>query len=120
MPRNRPDPHRPAAPCRGSMLIALCLLLGSGGAIAAGDPQAGRIKAEACLGCHGIPSYMNVYPTYHVPRLAGQHAAYIVTALKAYRDGQRHHPTMSAQAAGLSDADLADIGAFWEAQGKRP
>lgn len=96
-----------------------CLLLGASGlAISAGDPQAGRTKSEACLGCHGVPSYNNVYPTYHVPRLPGQHAAYIVSALQAYRDGLRKHPTMTAQALSMSDQDMADIGAFWEAQGK--
>lgn len=95
-----------------------CLIGFSPIASSAGDAQAGRTKSEACLGCHGVPSYMNVYPSYHVPRLSGQHADYIVSALKAYRDGQRNHPTMSAQAAGMSDTDIADIGAFWEGQGK--
>ncbi|WP_231892825.1 c-type cytochrome [endosymbiont of unidentified scaly snail isolate Monju] len=97
---------------------AACLLLAAGAVSATGDPQAGRAKSEACLGCHGIPSYNNVYPTYHVPKLAGQHADYIVAALKAYRDGQRQHPTMSVQASSLSDQDMADIGAFWESLGK--
>jgi cytochrome c553 len=97
----------------------LCLMLaGSSLAIAAGDPTAGRAKSEACLGCHGIPSYNNVYPTYHVPKLAGQHADYIAAALKAYRDGQRNHPTMSSQADAMTDQDMADIGAFWQNQGK--
>ncbi len=97
---------------------AACLLLAAGTVSAAGDPQAGRAKSEACLGCHGIPSYTNVYPTYRVPKLAGQYADYIVAALKAYRDGQRQHPTMSPQASSLSDQDMADIGAFWESLGK--
>jgi len=98
---------------------AACVLLAASSmAMAAGNPEAGRAKSEACLGCHGIPSYNNVYPTYHVPRLSGQHADYIVAALKAYRDGQRDHATMNAQVANMSDADMADIGAFWEAQGK--
>ncbi len=86
-------------------------------AMAAGNPEAGRVKSEACLGCHGIPSYNNVYPTYHVPKLSGQQADYLVAALKAYRDGQRQHGTMSAQAFDMTDADMADIAAFWQAQG---
>ena len=81
-------------------------------AIAAGDVEAGRVKANTCMGCHGIPNYNNAYPTYRVPRLGGQHPEYIVTALKEYREGKRPHPTMSAQAVSLSDADIADIAAY--------
>ena len=72
--------------------------------------------AIPCMGCHGIPDYFNVYPTYHVPRLGGQHADYIAAAIKAYKAGQRSHPTMRAQAAGLSDKDIADIARFFSAQ----
>ncbi len=97
---------------------AACLLLAAGAVSATGDQQAGRTKSESCLGCHGIPNYNNVYPTYHVPKLAGQHADYIIAALKAYRDGQRQHPTMSTQAKSLSDQDMVDIGTFWENIGK--
>lgn len=98
--------------------VVCLMLVGSSLAMAAGDPLAGRSKSEACLGCHGIPSYNNVYPTYRVPKLSGQHADYIVAALKAYRDGQRKHATMSAQTAGMSEQDMADIAAFWQSQGK--
>ena len=94
------------------------LLAASSMAMAAGNPEAGRAKSEACLGCHGIPSYYNVYPSYRVPKLTGQHADYIVAALKAYRDGQRKHDTMTPQAISLSDEDMADIGAFWQNLGK--
>lgn len=89
------------------------MLLVSAQAVAAGDPDAGRIKAETCLGCHAIPNYGNVYPTYHVPKLAGQNADYIVLALKAYRNGLRQHTTMHANASNLSEQDMADIAAFF-------
>jgi cytochrome c553 len=81
-------------------------------ASAAGDVEAGRIKANTCMGCHGIPEYNNVYPTYRVPKLGGQGEGLIVAALKAYQSGQRPHPTMQAQAASLSDQDIADIAAY--------
>ena len=81
---------------------------------AAGDASAGRWKAQTCLGCHGVPTYTNVYPTYHVPRLGGQHADYIVAALNAYRNGERNHATMVAQAHRLSDPrDVADVAAYF-------
>jgi cytochrome c553 len=84
---------------------------------AAGDAAAGKTKAFTCMGCHGIPSYNNVYPTYHVPKLGGQHADYIVAALQEYKSGQRNHATMRAQATTLSDQDMQDIAAFFEQGG---
>jgi cytochrome c553 len=83
------------------------------GARAAGDAEAGQVKAIPCMGCHAIPGYSNVYPTYHVPRVGGQHPEYIVAALKAYKAKQRSHPTMQAQAATLSEDDMQDIAAFF-------
>lgn len=84
-----------------------------------GDPRAGADKAYQCLGCHGSPTYGNVYPSYHVPRVGGQRAQYIVTALKAYKTGERSHPTMRAQAAPLSEQDMRDIAAYFAQQGPR-
>lgn len=80
---------------------------------AAGDPEAGKIKSYTCTGCHGIPGYKNVYPTYHVPKLGGQNEAYLASALKGYRDGARSHKTMVLQAQALSDEDIADIAAYF-------
>ena len=85
----------------------------------AGDPEQGRIKAYTCTGCHGIPGYSNVYPTYKVPKIGGQNYEYLVIALKAYRDGQRHHPTMELQAESLSDQDIDDISAYFAALGSQ-
>ncbi len=94
-------------------LTAMVLAVAAGGAAAAGDPKRGKALAEPCMGCHGIPSYTNAYPTYHVPKLAGQHAEYLVAALQAYKRGDRNHKTMQAQATSLSDQDMADIAAFF-------
>ncbi len=89
----------------------------SGQALAAGDAAAGEEIAHTCLGCHGVKHYVNTYPTYHVPRIAGQHEAYLVSALQAYRGGLRNHPTMQANAALLSNQDIEDIAAYFAAQG---
>ena len=88
----------------------------AGWSYAEGDPSAGQVKAIPCMGCHGIPGYFNVYPSYRVPKLGGQHADYLVSALKAYKEGQRGHRTMQAQAATLSEQDMADIAAFFASQ----
>lgn len=86
---------------------------------AAGDVAAGAQKAYTCLGCHGVQHYINTYPTYHVPLISGQHEAYLVAALQAYRAKTRSHPTMQANAALLSDEDIADIAAWFAAQGEK-
>ena len=96
-------------------VILFSLLIISSYAHAAGDPVRGAMRAETCLGCHGISSYTNVYPTYRVPKLGGQHQQYLATALKAYRSGERAHATMRAQAARLSDQDIDDIAAYFAA-----
>lgn len=82
-------------------------------ASAQGDPARGEVLAYTCKGCHGIPFYKNVYPTYSVPRLGGQNGEYLVSALKAYRSGERKHATMQAQAATLSDQDIEDVAAYF-------
>jgi cytochrome c553 len=100
-----------------SRLFALALSLGtaltSGAALADGNVEAGKSKALPCMGCHAIDSAYSVYPSYRVPKLSGQHADYLVAALKAYKSGQRSHQTMVAQAATLSDQDMQDIVAYF-------
>jgi len=77
------------------------------------DPEKGKTKSATCAGCHGIPGWRNAYPNYNVPRLGGQHAAYIVGALKAYQSGAREHATMHAIAVDLTDEDMADLAAYF-------
>ena len=100
-----------------SALCALGLALLPVHAQGAGDIEAGKIKSYTCTGCHGIPGYKNVYPTYHVPKIGGQNVAYLELALKAYRAGERDHGTMDLQAQSLSDEDIADIAAYFASLG---
>jgi cytochrome c553 len=86
------------------------------GVRAEGDAKVGSVKAIPCMGCHAIPGYSNVYPTYHVPRVGGQHPEYIVAALKAYKAKERSHPTMQAQAASLSEDDMKNIAAYFSSK----
>jgi cytochrome c553 len=102
---------------RGAAVGAACLLVASAQAFE-GDPDRGRVIADTCLGCHAIPSYSNAYPYYHVPKVGGQHEAYIVSALMAYRKGDRAHGTMHNNALTLSDQDIADIAAFFSSVGR--
>ena len=80
----------------------------------AGDSAAGAQKIEMCIGCHGIVGWRTAFPeVYKVPKIGGQHEAYIVRALQAYRAGERSHPSMKAIAATLSDNDIADLAAYY-------
>jgi cytochrome c553 len=100
----------------GTWLAGGALCLSALGAHAAGDPAAGEKKFYTCYGCHGLDNYRNAYPDYSVPKLRHQTAAYLIAALQEYRSGERPHPTMHAQAASLSDQDIADIAAYYAAQ----
>ncbi len=105
---------------RGLSVLALAVAASvSTVGLASGDPEKGAVLSNTCMGCHGIPGYNNVYPTYSVPKLGGQNAEYIVSALKAYRSGDRRHPTMPAQAQPMTDAEIADIAAFFSQAPKR-
>ena len=101
-----------------SLLIALAAT-GLSFSAQAQDAKAGEKKAAMCIGCHGIPGYQASFPEiYKVPMIAGQGSKYIVSALTAYRKGDRKHPTMRAIAASLSDQDMADLAAFYEQESK--
>lgn len=97
------------------MAAAMTLSLG---AQAGGDAAAGKTRFDSCTGCHGIPGYGNVYPSFRVPKVAGQQEMYLVNALKAYKNGTRFHATMRAQAEGLSDTEIANIAAYLAGLGK--
>ena len=79
-----------------------------------------RIYDQMCAGCHGIPGYHTVYPeVYKVPKLGGQHPAYIVKALTAYKSGERDFATMRAIASSLSEKDMADLAAYYGGSGSK-
>ena len=82
--------------------------------------ELGMQNAHAmCIGCHGIPGYKTAFPSvYHVPKIAGQNPGYLVSALKAYKSGERSHPSMRGVAASLTDQDMADLAAYYGAETK--
>jgi cytochrome c553 len=121
-----------------SLIVGAALALGAHAALAQTKPPAGKAPAvqdgkpaaaqkseglenahAICIGCHGIPGYKTAFPeVYHVPKIAGQQPAYIVNALKAYKAGERSHPSMRGVAASLSDKDMADLAAYYGAPAK--
>jgi len=86
-------------------------------AAAPASPKSMEAKIAMCIGCHGIKGYQSSFPEIHkVPMISGQSAKYIVSALNAYKNGDRKHPTMRGIAASLTDQDMTDIANFYAAQ----
>ncbi|MEI6144972.1 MAG: c-type cytochrome [Methylococcales bacterium] len=75
--------------------------------------DAGKEKAVACISCHGEHGN-SLVSTF--PKLAGQHSSYFVKQLQAFKNGTRKNPMMSAIASGLSQSDMADLGAYYASQ----
>jgi cytochrome c553 len=97
------------------ILASLALMFASSGiAHAAGDAEAGKTKAAACGGCHGVDGNSAV-PTF--PKLASQGEKYTVKQLQDFKaNTNRKNEVMLGMAAALSEADMADIGAFYATQ----
>lgn len=90
----------------------------SGAALAASAAENNKVtvqnKIAQCKGCHGIEGWKTAYPeVYEVPKLGGQRAAYIVSALKEYKSGDRQFGTMQAMAADLTDDDIKQIADYF-------
>jgi len=105
-----------------AMVAALSTLCAAANALAqqpAGEAQAAKNKIAVCEGCHGIAGYRTAFPVvYHVPKLGGQQAGYVVKALEAYKSGERKHPSMRGIAASLTEQDMADLAAYYSGKTK--
>ena len=94
--------------------LALTILVGFvGSANAAGDAEAGKVKAAACAACHGTDGNS---PVEMYPKLAGQHEDYIVKQLQDFKSGARNNAIMMGMSMALNEQDMADIGAFYASQ----
>lgn len=89
-------------------LCAVFLLAASSHAFAQDPP--GRAKAHACAVCHGA---LGISTQPDAPNLAGQPEIYVTEQLKAYRGGKRIHAVMNVIARPLTDADIAELAAWY-------
>jgi len=82
---------------------------------AAADPEHRMDDAiRMCIGCHGIPGYKTAFPVvYHVPKIAGQQPGYLLNALRAYKSGERSHPSMRGIAASLSEDEMKKLADYY-------
>ena len=92
-------------------LITSLLFLSS--SAMAGDAAAGKAKAAICAACHGADG-TSLSPLY--PNLKGQKEQYLAKQIKAFRDGIRQDPMMAPMVAALSDADIANLAAYFSSQ----
>lgn len=101
-------------------IVCLIMPVCAAQVLAAGDPSAGAQKVQMCAGCHG-PEGNSLNPAW--PKLAGQHAEYIVKQLQDFKDGvqdptkaQRTSPVMAPMTIPLSSQDMEDIAAYYSGQ----
>lgn len=80
---------------------------------AAGDAEAGQAKAATCVACHGVDGNSAV-PTF--PKLSGLGHKYLLKQMQDIRDGRRPVALMAGQVDNMTDEDLSDIAAFYDAQ----
>ena len=94
-----------------SLIAVLAAGFLSSSAIAA-DIDAGKAKSATCVACHG-PAGISSNPLWH--NLAGQQEQYLAKQIKAFRDGERKDPLMAPMVASLTDADIANLAAYYAA-----
>jgi cytochrome c553 len=93
--------------------LAACLTVVASAPAVAGDAAAGKAKAAPCAACHGADGN-STNPEW--PKLAGQGERYLERQLLDFKSGKRVNPIMNGQAAPLSEADIADLAAFYASQ----
>ncbi len=98
-------------------LTTICLLMFVSANSYAGDPEKGKTLSQTCAACHSVDGN-SVSPIW--PKLAGQHAEYIVKQLQDFKDGKRVNAQMAPMVASLSDEDMADIAAYFAIQNIKP
>lgn len=98
---------------KSAIVIALASLIAL--PAVAGDVEAGRQKAAACVACHGDKDFGGIFYTY---QLAGRNADKLTIKTNKYRTGKIFHPLMNLFTVGLSDKDVADISAYYQSLGK--
>ena len=82
------------------------------GGAQAQDSEAGRQVAGMCRTCHGLDGFARIPMA---PHIGGEPASYLAAQLRAFRSGERRNEMMNVVAASLSDAQIADVAAWYAA-----
>jgi cytochrome c553 len=78
--------------------------------VVAGNATAGKTAAASCAGCHGATG---TSVSSNIPNLAGQHAGYLASSLRGFKSKTRDNDLMSSIAAGLTEADMENVAAYY-------
>jgi len=94
-------------------VISLFMLVSGYSFAAGGDPAKGKTLTQTCAACHSADGN-SVSPIW--PKLAGQHASYIVKQLNDFKEGRRVNAMMTPMVAPLSEQDMEDLAAYFASQ----
>jgi cytochrome c553 len=103
--------NKPGLKLEGAALVALLAMYMPARPSVAADLEAGRAKAVQCAVCHGANGIATLPDA---PNLAGQNEIYLVKALRDFKSGARKNEMMSMMVAGLSDADIENLAAYYQ------
>ena len=92
-------------------IISLFMLVSSNSY--AGDPAKGKALSQTCAACHNVDGN-SLNPVW--PKIAGQHAEYIVKQLQDFKEGKRVNLQMAPMVASLSEQDMDDIATYFASQ----
>lgn len=95
------------------IILGICFAMISTVSLAAGSAKAGKAKSAPCVACHGADGNS---PSPAFPKIAGHSAGYIAKQLADFKSGRRANGIMAGQVAGLSKADMENLGAFYASQ----
>ena len=101
---------------RAAALAALAVFAAGSPAVFAGLEE-GRVKAQACVACHGADGNSPV-PSF--PSIAGQPRQFIEMSLIMFREGRRINEAMKPLVDKMSNADVRDLAQFFAAQKMTP
>ncbi|MEX0607764.1 MAG: cytochrome c [Halofilum sp. (in: g-proteobacteria)] len=96
-----------------AIIMSAVLAAAATNAQAAGNPAAGKEKAQTCAECHGERG--NTSNSMY-PKLAGQHESYLLQSMKDYQTGDRDNQIMAGMISNMSEQDLADLAAYFARQ----
>ena len=96
-----------------ALLVFIAGAAGANDPLTGGDAEAGAKLAVPCTACHG-PAGNSSNPEW--PKLAGQSGRYIVEQLQNFKSGRRQNALMGPQAARLSEQQMRDLAAYFQAQ----
>ena len=75
--------------------------------------NAGKQKAVTCISCHGENGNSTISL---FPKLAQQHAGYLIKQLKAFKSGERQDSMMNTIAMTINEQDIEDIANYFADQ----